>query len=414
MDTKKFLAELLNYGNDWAVKNIEKDEKNLMINIYIEYTRENVLLIENEQEMIYKIYDYSPLRTWQHLRLFEYKTYIHCRVPRYEKHTNGDKKNVKTLTVPWADPKVSYTRLFSIYVLQILLAIKEQKTTATLCGTTEIIVRSIMDNAVETGLTNRGYYTNLTHVSIDEKSFGKGHEYSTILIDNKEGKVLECVDGHKTKDANLLYYLCTGEAVNEHIEIVSMDMWKGFIKATEESAPNALICFDKFHVFKYLTDSINQTRKDELKYHPKKELLKGAKFTLLKNEENRTEKQQLQFEQIDYENFVCSQIWKARENFKFVWESTNINVFIERINEWFASTYKLNNKRLNKVAALIYKHIDGIKNAILLGVNNGFHEQCNAKIQRLLIKARGFKNFKRFRINILFYYGKLQLVPLNK
>lgn len=414
MDTKKFLAELLNYGNDWVVKSIEKDEKNLEINIYIQYVREDVILIENDKENVYKIYDFAPIRRWQHLRLFEYNTYIHCRVPRYTKNSEIDKVNVKTLNVPWADPKVSYTRLFCIYVLQILQAIKEQKTTATICGTTEIIVRNIMDNSVEIGLENKGYATGLTHVSIDEKSFGKGHEYASILIDSIEGKVLECVEGHKTENANLLYYLSTGEAVNEHIEVVSMDMWKGYIKATEESAPNALICFDKFHVFKHLTDAINQTRKEELNTHPSKELLKGAKFTLLKNEENRTKKQQEKFEQIDLENFECSQLWKARENFKFVWQSPDNETLIERINKWFENTYKIGNKKLNKVAQLIYKHFDGIRNAILLNVNNGFHEQCNAKIQRLLIKARGFKNFYRFRVNILFYYGKLNMVPLKK
>jgi len=39
------------------------------------------------------------------------------------------------------------------------------------------------------------------------------------------------------------------------------------------------------------------------------------------------------------------------------------------------------------------------------------HENMNGKIQSVIAKARGFLNFERFRINILFYFGKLNLNP---
>ena len=132
---------------------------------------------------------------------------------------------------------------------------------------------------------------------------------------------------------------------------------------------------------------------------------------MLKNAQNRTQKQQEQFEKIDHENFITAQVWKARENFKFVWESTDFDTLVSKINKWFDNTYRICNRYLTKAAQLIYKHFEGIANAILLKVNNAAHEHCNANIQRLIIKARGFKNFKRFRINLLFYYGKLKLVP---
>ena len=307
MEIKKFLEDILHYGSEWSVKLIDKDEQNLEIHIYIEYVREDVILKgENGQEKLMRIYDFAPERKWQHLSLFEYITYIHCRVPRYLENREGEKSGIKTLGVPWAEPYVSYTKLFAIFVLQVLHAIKEQKTTAQICKTSEIIVRTIMDNAVEKALEVRGYATDLKHVSIDEKSFGQGHQYASILIDAEQGKVLECVEGHAAEQANMLYYSVTGQEVSPTITVASMDMWKGFIKATQESAPNARICFDKFHVFKHLTDAINETRKMEIKNHPQKDLLKGAKFTLLKNKENRTEKQQKQFEQIDYENWYMN------------------------------------------------------------------------------------------------------------
>ena len=35
----------------------------------------------------------------------------------------------------------------------------------------------------------------------------------------------------------------------------------------------------------------------------------------------------------------------------------------------------------------------------------------NGRIQTVLAKARGILNFDRFRVNILFYFGKLNLTP---
>jgi hypothetical protein len=42
------------------------------------------------------------------------------------------------------------------------------------------------------------------------------------------------------------------------------------------------------------------------------------------------------------------------------------------------------------------------------------HENKNGCYsQAVIAKARGFKNFHRFRINILFYFGNLNLNPQN-
>ncbi len=39
------------------------------------------------------------------------------------------------------------------------------------------------------------------------------------------------------------------------------------------------------------------------------------------------------------------------------------------------------------------------------------HERTNGNIQSVITKARGFKSFDRFRLNVLFYFGKLDLLP---
>ena len=71
-------------------------------------------------------------------------------------------------------------------------------------------------------------------------------------------------------------------------------MWKPYINVIEEIAPQATIVHDKFHTVKKLSEAIDKTRRKEVKYAP---LLKKNRYTVLKNEHNRTENQQLVFEQ---------------------------------------------------------------------------------------------------------------------
>ncbi|WP_442788166.1 transposase [Flavobacterium sp. PL11] len=59
------------------------------------------------------------------------------------------------------------------------------------------------------------------------------------------------------------------------------------------------------------------------------------------------------------------------------------------------------------------RHAKGIENAIITETTSGKHENLNGRIQSILAKARGFLNFKRFNINVMFYFGDLDLKPLN-
>jgi len=60
---------------------------------------------------------------------------------------------------------------------------------------------------------------------------------------------------------------------------------------------------------------------------------------------------------------------------------------------------------------MLKKHFKGIINYTKHHISNGFSESINARIQSIKASARGFKNFARYRIAILFHLGKLDLYP---
>ena len=394
-----FVKELLHIDDFFRITRIERvSEPEVSIRIYLEY-QESYYELDGVR---YNLYDQAPVRTWQHLSWFEYPCFIVCSLPRY---IDGAGK-VKTIDVSFAERGKSYTQLFSAHVIWALREINVQQKVANLFNTSPYIVRSIMENAVEKALDARGAITDLQTVSIDEKAFKKGHNYATILIDSQEDYVVEMTEGRAEKDVKTLLYFVTSQEEQPQLQRVNMDMWKPYINVIEEIAPQAMIVHDKFHIVKKLSEAIDKTRRKEVQNEP---LLKNNRYTVLKNEENRTPNQQLIFEQLDRANLKTAQAWHVRENFKSLFEVQDRTVSGNILYDWMEVSMTKGLTFVNDVINTIKNHVKGVVNALVTRTDSGKHENMNGRIQAVLAKARGFGNFERFRINVLFYFGKLNI-----
>ncbi len=92
--SKPLEQALLPNNGDWGLAAVELDSTNEEVKIDLEYLKETVEVAGRE----YAIYDYRRERSWRHLDLWQHKTWIISRVPRYK-----DGREVKTLAVPWAE-----------------------------------------------------------------------------------------------------------------------------------------------------------------------------------------------------------------------------------------------------------------------------------------------------------------------
>jgi transposase len=403
MEFIPFLQEMLGITEDFGIVNIEKVETSeKIIRIYLNYMPKRC----NIAGEFFNIYDLAPEREWQHLSWFEYKCYLVCRLPRYIE-VDG---TIKTFEPKFAPKGRGYTHQFRNEILKALLKVKVQKTVAELLKTTPYIVRSIMEDAVSKALDERGFVNDLVNISIDEKAYAKGHEYATILMDSDKEYIIDMHEGRKEKSLKALFSMVTNNEQQPQLERVNIDMWKPYINAIQEIAPQALIVHDKFHVIKKLTEAIDSTRKMEM---ADSDLLKKQKYNLMKNEENRTEKQKEQFELIDKANLKTAQAWHIRENFKLIWDWSSADNSIQLLNIWMQESRAKKIFHVNHVVRLIENHMEGIINGFNTKTTSALHENKNSKLQSIIAKARGFINFDRFRINALFYFGNLNLFPLN-
>ena len=94
---------LLPIDSSWNIVEVKVDEPQESIEIELNYGKPYI----EEGGKRYSIYDHRPIRHWRHLDLWQYKTYISARLPRY-KDSSGF---YHTLSIPWADSGEQMTDL---------------------------------------------------------------------------------------------------------------------------------------------------------------------------------------------------------------------------------------------------------------------------------------------------------------
>lgn len=96
MKTEDILKNLLLPNNkDWQIESVTYDDSTEEIYVKFVYIREDVVI----KGKCHPIYDYREERNWRHLDLWQYKTFIDARIPRY-----WDKGRIVSIEVPWALP----------------------------------------------------------------------------------------------------------------------------------------------------------------------------------------------------------------------------------------------------------------------------------------------------------------------
>lgn len=396
-----FLERLLNFGDGWKIEDVEVIESKKELYLNIRYTKPTAICPHTSEEC--KIYDFGQERVIRHLDLFEYKTYLRFRLPR----VINSGKEISSIKTSFADERVSYTYLLENKVIAVLQATGNQSKTAELFDMSFDIVHGIMQRAVSRGLKRRSL-DGINEVCIDEKSYGKGHQYFSILSDLNSDRLLEINDERTTDSANELIQKTFTEEQLQKIGFIAMDMWKPFMLAAKESFPQAKIIHDKFHIIKYLNKGVDTVRKQESQID--NPIIKNTKYLFLKDKSKWSYAQICTFEQIDQINLSTSKAWHIKENFKELFNQNNVNQCVKFFKDWYSNTLESNIKPMINVADTILNHIDGVINAAIYQLTNARAESINAKIQVVKSTARGFKNYTGYRTSLMFFLARLDML----
>jgi len=406
MQDRELYKRLLGLVEPWEVREIRVDFEQMQVDVWVYWKSEGEGICP-ECGKGCMLYDQRQERQWRHLDTMQFRTLLHCQIPRVKCPDHG----VKSVEVPWAERNSRFTALFERLAIEMLLGCQNQTKAKGLLHLSWDEVHHIQEKAVERGLSRRSL-EEVKYIGVDEKSFLKGHQYVTVMSDLEKGGVLDVARDRKEES---LKGMLTGMVNDEGatIRAVAMDMWEPYMQAVKAAVPEAEVVHDKFHVVKYLGEAVDKVRKVEQRKFLKEgiEDLTGTKYLWLTNPRNWSQKQKAIFQVLKGKQLKVGRAWTMKEMFagfwKYLYEKAARNFFAKWY--WWATHSRLS--PMAEVAKKLKRHLENLLTYLKHRITNAVAEGLNSKIQQLKAVARGFRNFENFRIAILFYCGKLDLYP---
>lgn len=353
----------------------------------------------------------SDVSRWRHLDLGSWRLEVRAELRRLHCPAHG----VRVEAVPFARHGSGFTADFEALVAW--LATKTDKTTITRLVRIDwetvgrICARVVADELDPARLDG------LFEIGIDEVSWRKHHNYLTLVTDHRTRKV---VWGAKGKDAAALdgFFDELGEARSAQLKAVSMDMGPAFAKSVraEGHAPQAVICFDPFHVVKAMTDALEELRRDlwqQLRQLPDPAVakrFKGARWALLKNPDDLTGPQADTLRSIRRNGGAMWRGYQLKEAGREIFAGDlGPTEAIELIDRWCSRAQRSRLAPFVKAAATVRRHRDGIAAAIRYGLSNGLIEGLNNKVRLITRRAYGFHSADAALALVMLSCGPIEL-----
>jgi len=346
-------------------------------------------------------------KTIRHLDTCGYKTFLEVKYPRVKCPLCGQ----RAVKPPFADDKERFTTEFEERVIQLCQNSSVQKAARDMDMDWHA-VEGIKKRGLKRGRERRGR-RKVRNLAVDETSYRKNHNYTTVVSDNDSGDVLAALDGRGSKA--LLKWLRTQEVADfSELRSVSMDMSPAYIKAAREFFKNAdeLICFDRFHVAQLFGRAVDEVRRKESAAYKKGENpLAKTRFEWLRNSgraDNRSAKRK-GFLAVARGPFLTAKAWRLKEAAAGLWGYKNAG---SAGKAWKKLLWRLSHSRIEELKELgktVRKHLPGILNAARLKADNGAAEAMNCRIQGAKRLACGFRDKARFGEEIMFQFGGLNM-----
>ena len=302
---------------------------------------------------------------------------------------------VRVEAVPFARPGSRFSRDFEDLVG--FLATTADKTT--ICRLVRIdwdtvgrIIARVMDDSLDPDRLE-----GLFEIGVDEVSWRKRHNYLTLVSNHHENTVVWGSEGRDTATLDG-FFDELGPERGGRITAVSMDMCAGYARSVHADghAPQAVICYDPFHVVALATKALDTVRRqvwNDLRRvdEAAARRFKGARWALLKNPTDLSEDQAATLRKLRRRG---GELWRAytlKEALRAVFAGDLEEAEVAYLVDRFCSRAQRSGlKAFVTLARTIRKHRAGILAAIRLGVNNARHEALNRRVRMIVNRAYGF------------------------
>ncbi len=350
-------------------------------------------------------------RRWRHLDSCQYKTVMVCRVPTVQCPEHG----AQSVTVPWAERYSRFSCLFERLAIDLMQECSIQAATQIL-RLSWAEADGIKQRAVERGLARKAKEVP-AQVCVDEKAVGHGQDYVLIVarLESDQPARVEYVGDGRTQASLDAYWQQWTRQELAGVQAVGLDMLAPFYQSTVTDVPEAVnkIVYDPFHLDGYMNQAVNQVRKDETRalLAQGDDTLQGTRDLWLYGWENLPEHCQELFHQLGRLDLQTNRAWSVKELWRDFWACPTVEEAREYFRSWYARAIRSRLEPVKQVARMFKARLANILTYFEHRLSNGPIEALNHQIQSLIQKACGYRNRERFKRDILFHLGGLDLYP---
>jgi transposase len=399
MDAIKLFEAALDICSPWSIKACAFSTDERQLTIQMEFSAGSKFACPACQAAGCAVHDTKPQR-WRHLDFFQHKAFIDARVPRVRCESC---KIVRMVDVPWARKNSGFTLLMESMIMELVKHMPVLPL-ARFIGVSDGAIWRVLAFHVERAIANMDL-SEVDQVGVDETSARRGHEYISMFYDLIQRRLVHVAEG---KDASVIADFAKALAArgirSQQIREVSCDMSPAMIKGIAEHLPAAEITFDKFHVFKLLSDAIDKVRRQEMF---KDKTLKGSRYSLLKNPENLTSKQRETLMEVQLRNAKLAEAYRLKETFRDVYRQACKADARGMLQAWVTSAYASGIAAMRTVADTVRKKWQGILRWYDTQITNAIMEGLNSLLQAAKRKARGYRTKRNLRLIAFLVAGRL-------
>jgi len=250
------------------------------------------------------------------------------------------------------------------------------------------------------------------NISVDEKSFKKGHNYVTLVTDVDLKKVIWVSEGNKKESLDQFFKVIGPERCNK-IETVSKDLHRPYAYSCKNYIPDAIEVADPFHVVKKLNECMDDCRK-ELAVGSKIDSKKRKKifrlnWVLRYKQENMRESHLESLDNLAKLNEPLYQAYLHKEVFYdfFSFTPRQVEKAEEFLILWITEAFKSKLKGLQDFAEYIGRNTDVLLNIIRTQRSSAISEGINRKVSVIKSMAYGYRNIQYFMLKIMQRCGVL-------
>lgn len=288
-----------------------------------------------------------------------------------------------------------------------------------------------------------------TILSFDEKHIGKAisdHKYLFIILDWKNKKIYDILD---SRDKNTLwkYFSSISKEQRDKVLYITMDMWSTYRDIVKHFFKKAKIAVDSFHVMENINRAMNKIRCIVMaKYNQKTEVLEDnhlfyyflKKFDYFFTKEFdditeypiRVQKLKTKLDKYEILKYLLdiddriNEAYELTSKYREFNKTANITNCEEQLDELIELFLSSSLEQFNDVGRTLQNWKDEIINSFITidecltipkkkdeiptprRLSNGPIEGINSIIEQVKINGKGYTNFKRFRLRIIYVINK--------